>query len=103
MHLCESTVVQRVEIDDLRIRESSQSIAKVALAAELEPVEDRLGDGEHVIPIGVQRRVHVPAGGLLLRSGGSRPAHDRLVGERRVAALAADVVRVERVPWAAIQ
>ncbi len=74
-------------------------IAVVALAAELEAVVEVIVEGKHVVigvggALGVQKGVDVPARGPVVLSGVVWPPLDRLVGQRRVATLAANVVDV---------
>ena len=93
----ETRVVQRPQVYDLRVFQPRDAVAVVALPAELEAVQGALIEREDVVAVGVEVRVDVPLRRLLLLPCVVGLPHDGLVGERRVAALHADVVRVQRV------
>lgn len=87
-------VIECVEVDEPRLLQPDLAVAVVALSAELNPVQQPIGNRQQRRVVGADVRVGVPRRRLsvCLVLGGS--AHDRLVRERRVAALDADVVRV---------
>ena len=99
----EPRVVQFVEVNHLCVLQLDLAVAAVPLAAELETLQYILAEREHRRVISVQVGVDVPLCGLLLLSLVFSVAHDGLMSEHRVAALDAEVVRIQRVPGASIQ
>ena len=99
----ETRVVQCRQVYNLRVFQPRDAIAVVALPAELEAVQDALIEREDVVPVSVEVRVDVPLRRLLLFPCTVGLAHDRLVGECRVAALDADVVGVQRVSRSGVE
>jgi len=92
-----------VEVYHLRVLQLNLAVAVVALAAELEALQHILAEREHRRVIGVEVGVNVPFRRLLLLPLVFPAAHDGLVSERRVAAVDAEIMRVQRVPSAGIE
>jgi hypothetical protein len=99
----ESVVVECIEVDDPCRFEVGHPVAVVALPPDLDRVEFVLAEREYPRVVGVQVRVQIPARGLPVANVVRGPPDERLRGDRRMAALSTEWVRVQRVAWPTVE
>ncbi len=95
----EPGVVQFIEVHHLRILQVNLAVAVVPLAAELDVLQHILAEREHCRVIGMD----APFCRLLLLPLVLPATHDGLMSVRRMSAMNAEIVRIQRVPRAGIE
>ena len=89
-----------VEVYHLRVLQLNLAVAVIPFAAELEALQHILAKRKYRRVISVQVGVDAPLRRLLLFPLVFPAVHDGLVSKRRVTAVDAEIVRVQRVPSA---